>query len=148
MPDALAPAVRRAAPERHGDGGDNIDACDDPACLDIAEAFGLDHLRQPEADAVETDDDGEINEAHEQHTRVLQRRPERVLRIDVGRGAVTREAIGDGGFLARVKPFGFERIVRQEPEDGDTHDERGHGLDDEHPLPSLQAEMAVEPQKP
>ena len=66
------------------------------------------------------------------------------MRVDMGAFAIATKTIGDRLFLVGREPDGLVRSIGQEPENGDASDEGGHGLDDEKPLPTLQAEMTVE----
>ena len=76
MPAPLAGAVRVPADQHHDDAREEIGHGGEEADRERIEAEGLDHLRHPEADAVEPDHDAEIEQRENEDARLDERLPE------------------------------------------------------------------------
>jgi hypothetical protein len=58
--------------------------------------------------------------------------------------ALDFQPVGEPAAFVRREPGGIRRAVGQIEEDHDRKDDRGHGLDDEQPLPAGQSEAAMQ----
>jgi hypothetical protein len=122
----------------HRDGGKEIRDGGEEADLERREPVSLDHLRQPEAHAVEPDHDAEIQQSEHQHARAGERLAELGIADVPRRLGLCREHIAERLPLLLAEPARIFRPVVEEFERDHAEDHRRQAFDDEEPLPALQ----------
>jgi hypothetical protein len=143
MPDAPAGVVGVRAPGHHGDDGEEEWYGGEEADPQRSLPIGLDHLRHPETHAVEADDDAEIKEAQHEHARPRQRLAELGI-AGFSRGfGLGRERASERRPLFLTEPTGVLGPVVEKFERDHAEDDRRQALDDEQPMPALQAEQSM-----
>ena len=142
---ALAGAVGAAGDhhepdDRHGVG----DRGHEPGG-DLAQPVDLvDDLRDPERDAVDVDDHAEVQEAEREHAPVLEHLADRVPLVREPHLLLALEALGQPALLVVGEPLRVLRPVVEEEQHEDGREDRGDRLDQEQPLPVLEAGDTVE----
>jgi len=144
VPDTLAGEVGVPPPEHHGDAGKEIRHGGEEADLKRREAEGLDHLRHPKADAVQSDHDAEIEQCEHEDARLGQSIAERVIARVTRRLGFCRELGFERMLFILAEPRCLCRPVREQFERGKAEQHCRQSFDDEQPVPTFQPAQPVQ----
>ena len=144
--DLLAGAVDPPGPPDHADGREDVGNRGEEAHRHIGEAAGLDDLRQEDADAIGAEREAELDQRARMRTRGSAIAE---ARLDFGR---SRGCSASSIALRMSRSFGDSHSASsgRSASTRSTTKPRttaGQSLDDEQPLPALEAEYAVELQQ-
>ena len=133
----------KAAPQHHGDSGKEIGDRSRKTDLERAEAVGLDHLRHPEAHAVEPDHHAEIDETEHEHAGARQRLAEIGVADATCLIGLDRKRARERLPLFRLEPTRLFGTVVEVTERDQHEPDRRQALDNEQPLPAFESEEAM-----
>ena len=139
---ALAGAIGMARDEYEADDRHRVGDRGHEALADVAEAADLvDDLADPERQPVDVDDHAEVQEAEDEHATVLEGVADRVAIALQARRLLALQAPRQPLLLVGPQPGRLGGAVVEVAPHEDAAQDGRHGLDQEQPLPVLQARV-------